>query len=137
VLILIGEKLINTAIERSLYKKLSPMYDIQDKKFSSIYDIQDMMLKSIKCIDDYDISTLLNPCNIFFLTPHSCKDAVTNIAYFIDANGQNDSPVYAWETDIAYEDYNKIVKVADGIEEWLFKTNLPLQLELQTKKAQQ
>jgi hypothetical protein len=100
-------------------------------------DIQDMMLKSIKCIDDYHISTLLNPYNVFFLTPHSCKDAVTNIAYFIDANGQNDSPVYVWETDIADEDYNKIVKFADGIEEWLLKTNLPLHLELQAKKAQQ
>jgi hypothetical protein len=126
MLILIGEKLINIAIERSLYNK-----------FSSVYDIQDMMLKGIKCIDDHDISTLLNPCNIFFLTPHSRKDAVTDIAYFIDANGQNDSHVYAWETDIAYEDYNKIVKFANGIEEWLLKTNSPLHLELQAKKAQQ
>ena len=119
---LIGKKLIDAALKSSLYENLY-----------SIYDIQDQMRDSIQCVEDYDISTLFNPNDVFFLNFHSYKDEVTNIAYFIQASGQKDSQVYSWETDIAYDD-NIIKKFANGIEEWLLKTNCFLYIEFQAKK---
>ena len=119
---LIGEKLIDATLKSSLYKNLH-----------SIYDIQDQMREDIQYVDDYDICTLFDPQNIFFLNFHSHKNEVTNIAYFIEANGQKDSQVYSWETDIAYDD-NVIKKFADSTEEWLLKTNCFLYIDLQAKK---
>ncbi|HEY9692312.1 MAG TPA: SMI1/KNR4 family protein [Oculatellaceae cyanobacterium] len=124
ILALIGTKVINISIENIHNKNI-----FNHNRNTSIYDIQDEMMESIV---EYEISRLHN-LNIFFLTAFLRHTDCEFVAYFIEANGGDDCPVYRWMMDGTF-DTDLVEKYSDNIEQWLYKINPILYIELQLKK---
>jgi hypothetical protein len=124
ILLLIGDKITDISLK-----------DIRNKKHtggvynSSIYEIQDYM-KS--WITECEISELYEPC-IFFITAFLRYNDYENVAYFIKSKEAKDYSVYSFRSNNIL-DVDSIDKFSDNIEQWLYRVNPILYVELQAKK---
>jgi hypothetical protein len=124
ILLLIGDKIMDISIRSPSNKNISG-----DILSSSIYEIQDNMRISVA---DYGISELCHP-SVFFITTFLRYDDCKYVAYFIKAERANNHPVYCWRDDTVL-DISSIEKFSDNIEQWLYKINPILYIELQARK---
>jgi hypothetical protein len=123
LLSLIGRKIIDISLKNTRNKDFLGNY-----KSLSIYDIQDEMIERFA---DHEIDKTYQ--NKFFMTAFLRQIDCEFIAYFIEANGTNNSPVYCWTMNTAF-DTDSIEKYSDNIEQWLYKINPILYIELQARK---
>jgi hypothetical protein len=124
ILLLIGDKIIDMSLKDSGNKNA-----LGNDINSSIYDVQNDMRD---WITEYDMRRLFDP-DIFFLTAFLNRGDCEYVAYFIKANEIDDSSVYSWTKDTAV-DTHLIEKFTDNIEQWLYRINPILYIELQVKK---
>jgi hypothetical protein len=129
VLFYVGEKIIHIQQDRfQVIDNIEPL---------SIYKIQSIMRvgENDSCYDRDEFELNNRLMNVFFLTifmPYK-NEYLASISYFIEPQGQEDCPVYAWIYNEVLNT-NSIEKNSNSIEEWLCKIDYPLYLEFQIKK---
>jgi hypothetical protein len=130
ILLLVGDKMMDF-----LRKQHSIIDDIEPL---SIYKIQKVMKVSEDDPADDEPELVSRLLNVFWLTDFiSYKDGLSsleNISYFVDPQEQEDCFVYGWIYDNG-SDTNSIIKVANTLEEWLYKLSFPLYVEFKIKKC--